>query len=106
MDHPDAKSRRGNAFCRPGQAKRDPGPITTGRCCYAKAKPRVVVQPGPVVMGPCSVRNCAPGRGDTEWLFDIQIRDTPPRPPSAGGLAVADRIAIRSAPRSTGSGAR
>jgi hypothetical protein len=38
--------------CRPGQAKRDPGPITAGFRCGEKLEPQRATQRCPVVMGP------------------------------------------------------
>src|ERR1700760_644010 len=51
----DAKSRRGNAFCRPGQAsacERDPGPVTTGSGVAMTRNAALAQRLLPVVMGP------------------------------------------------------
>jgi len=73
-------SRRGNNFrrCRPGQARREPGPITTEARCYAELEPQSLLQLASVVMGPRL-------RGDDELRL---LREPSPLPQAGEGEAV------------------
>ena len=61
-------------YCRPGQAKREPGPITTGACCCVRVREAVVLPIGVIIDGRIiAVKRASSGKKNGSLILAFEM---------------------------------